>query len=169
MSQQVGDYFGVGFRGEAVAQFLEFFAQLVMVLDDAVVDYGQPLGHMGVRVVFGGFAVGGPAGVGYTQMAVYGRSFQRICQLDNLADCAGAFDAVAGGQDGDAGGVIAAVFEAAQAFYEDGGDVAFGDGAYYSAHWLILMLMRFVVSLGSGCSPSLIQSCCSGSAFDVSP
>src|SRR5690554_7533363 len=43
MGQQVGDYFGVGFRGEAVAQLLELLAQLVMVLDDAVVDYSQPL------------------------------------------------------------------------------------------------------------------------------
>src|SRR5690554_2897966 len=105
-----------------------------MVLDDAVVDYGQPFGHMGVRVVFGGFAVGGPSGVGYAQVAVNGCSFQGIFQLDDLAHSAGTFDAVAGGQYGDAGGVVAAVFKAAEAFYEDGGDVAFGDGAYYSAH-----------------------------------
>src|SRR5690606_36165812 len=134
VGQQVGDYFGVGFRGEGVAQLLELLTQLVVVFDDAVVDYGQPLGQVRMGVVFGGFAVGGPAGVGYAQVAVNGCSFQGIFQLDDLADCAGAFDAVAGGQDGDAGGVIAAVFEAAQAFYEDGGDVAFGDGAYYSAH-----------------------------------
>src|SRR5690606_2106034 len=108
VGQQVGDYFGVGFRGKGVAQFLELLTQLVMVLDDAIVDYGQPLGHMGVRVVFGGFAVGGPAGVSYAQVPVNGCSFQGIFQLDDLADCAGAFDAVAGGQDGDAGGVIAA-------------------------------------------------------------
>src|SRR5690606_8184761 len=50
------------------------------------------------------------------------------------ADCAGALDAIARGKDGDAGGVVAAVFEAAQAFYEDGGDVAFGYCADYSAH-----------------------------------
>src|SRR5690606_15487310 len=43
MGQQVGDYFGVGFRGEAVAQLLELLAQLVVVFDDAVVDYSQPL------------------------------------------------------------------------------------------------------------------------------
>src|SRR5690606_20492619 len=84
--------------------------------------------------MFSGLAVGCPAGVGYAQMAVYGRSFQGIFQLDYLADCAGSFDAIAGGKDGDASGVIAAVFEAAQTFYEDGSDVAFGDGAYYSAH-----------------------------------
>src|SRR5690606_5204594 len=105
-----------------------------MVFDEAVVAYGQALCDVGVRVMFSGLAVGCPAGVGYAQMAVYGRSFQGIFQLDYLADCAGSFDAIAGGQDGDASGVIAAVFEAAQAFYEDGGDVAFGDGAYYSAH-----------------------------------
>src|SRR5690606_29548376 len=134
MGQQVGDYFGVGFRGEVVAQLLELLTQLVVVFDDAVVDYGQPFGHMGVGVVFGRFAVGGPAGVGDAQVAVDGFFLQGIFQLDDLADGAGAFDAVAGGQDGDAGGVIAAVFEATQAFYEDGGDVAFGDGAYYSAH-----------------------------------
>src|SRR5690606_33328081 len=116
MGQQVSDYFGVGFRGEVVAQFLELLTQLVVVFDDAVVDYGQPLGHMGVRVVFGGFTVGGPAGVGCAQVAGNGCSFQGSFQFDYLADCAGAFDAVAGGQDGDAGRVIAAVFEAAQAF-----------------------------------------------------
>src|SRR5690606_6436407 len=55
VGQQVGDYFGVGFRGEVVAQLLELLTQLVVVFDDAVVDYGQPLGHMGVGVVFGGF------------------------------------------------------------------------------------------------------------------
>src|SRR5690554_4320055 len=118
--------------------------------------------------MFSGLAVGCPAGVGYTQMPVNWRSFQGIFQLNYFADCAGAFNAVAGGKDGDASGVIAAVFEAAQAFYEDGGDVAFGDGAYYSAHWLILMLMRFVVSPGRGCRPELLQSRCSGSTFGAS-
>src|SRR5690554_6927892 len=117
--------------------------------------------------MFSGLAVGCPAGVGYAQMAVYGRSFQGIFQLDYLADCAGSFDAIAGGKDGDASGVIAAVFKAAQAFYEDRGDVAFGDGAYYSAHRLILMLMRFV-GPGSGCRPELLQSRCSGSTFGAS-
>src|SRR5690554_4268385 len=43
ISQKVSDYFGVGCRGEVVAQLLELFTQLVVVFDDAVVDYGQPL------------------------------------------------------------------------------------------------------------------------------
>src|SRR5690554_3839250 len=89
---------------------------------------------MRVGVAFGGFAVCGPAGMGDAQMAVDGFFLQGTFQLDDLAYRAGAFDAVAGGQYGDAGGVVAAVFKAAEAFDEDGGDVAFGDGAYYSAH-----------------------------------
>src|SRR5690606_27068110 len=34
MGQQVGDYFGVSFRGEAVAQLLELFTQLIVVFDN---------------------------------------------------------------------------------------------------------------------------------------
>src|SRR5690606_2109410 len=102
ISQQVGDYFGVGFRGEVIAQLLELLTQLVVVFDDAVVDYGQPLGHMGVGVVFGRFAVGGPAGVGDAQVAVDGFLFQGVFQFDDLAHGAGTFDAVAVGQYGDA-------------------------------------------------------------------
>src|SRR5690606_4031862 len=44
VGQQVGDYFGVSFRGEVVAQLLELLTQLVVVFDDAVVDDGQTLG-----------------------------------------------------------------------------------------------------------------------------
>ena len=39
---QVGDDFGVGLAGEGVAPCLEFFPQDGMVLDDAVVDEGDP-------------------------------------------------------------------------------------------------------------------------------
>src|SRR5690606_30424547 len=134
VGQQVGDHFGVGFRGEGVAEVGELLAQCTVVFDDAVMDDGQAFREMGVCVAFGGFAVGGPAGVGDAQVAVDGFLFQGVFQFDDLAHGAGAFDAVAGGQYGDAGRVVAAVFQAAEAFDEDGGDVAFGDGAYYSAH-----------------------------------
>ena len=38
----MGDDFGVGLAGEGVAPCLEFFPQGGMVLDDAVVDEGNP-------------------------------------------------------------------------------------------------------------------------------
>src|SRR5690606_17092962 len=64
VGQQVGDYFGVSFRGEGIAELDESFAQLVVIFDDAVVDDGQAFGQVRVGVVFGGLAVRGPAGVG---------------------------------------------------------------------------------------------------------
>src|SRR5690606_9546937 len=132
--QQVGDHFGVGVGGEDVAEVDQLFAQDAVVFDDAVMHDGQALGDMRVGIALGGLAVGGPAGVGDAQVADGGGKFEGFFQFGDLAGGANALDAVAGGEDGDASGVIAAVFEAAQAFYEDGGDVAFGDGAYYSAH-----------------------------------
>src|SRR5690606_25190058 len=71
----------------------------------------------------------GGVGVGWGQV-------QGVFQFGDLAGGAYALDAVAGGQDGDAGGVVAAVFEAAEAFNEDGGDVAFSYCADDSAHGL---------------------------------
>src|SRR5690554_3102125 len=109
---------------------------------------------MRMGVALGGFAVGGPAGVSDAQMAVDWVGFKGVFQFDDLADCAGAFYAVARGEDGDAGGVVAAVFEAAQAFNEDGGDVAFGDGADDSAH-------------GLGCPGCLLIICSTQSVWTV--
>src|SRR5690606_23595722 len=129
--QQVGDYFGVGVGGEDVAEVGQLFAQDAVVLNDAVMHDGQALGDVRVGIALGGLAVGGPAGVGDAQVADGGGKFEGFFQFGDLAGGANALDAVAGGEDGDASGVIAALFEAAQAFYEDGGDVAFGDGAYY--------------------------------------
>src|SRR5690606_39636440 len=67
---QVGDDFGVGLAFEYVASGLQFAAQFVMVLDDAVVHernaglvFAQ-LREMRVRIVRGGHAMGGPARVG---------------------------------------------------------------------------------------------------------
>src|SRR5690606_13805977 len=108
-------------------------------------------------------------GVGYAQMSMYWGCREGIFQFNYLADCAGAFDAIAGGQDGYAGGVITAVFEAAQAFYEDWSDVAFGDGAYYSAHrwsWFVAFVGGLIGSLLLGSwllspypQPSALASC----------
>src|SRR5690606_31816435 len=95
---------------------------------------GQALGNVRVGITLGGLAVGGPTGVGDAQVADGGGKFEGFFQFGDLASGADALDAVAGGEDGDAGGVVAAVFEAAEAFNKDGGDVAFGYCADDSAH-----------------------------------
>ncbi len=62
---EVGHHLGVGGRDERVPGGHELGPQLGVVLDDAVVDQGQPPGAVRVRVgvLGGGAAVGGPAGV----------------------------------------------------------------------------------------------------------
>ena len=119
----MGDDFCVGFGYEFVALGAEFLLESEVILDDAVVDDDEGAGAIavGVGVLFGGTAVGGPAGVADAEGAV-----ERIVGDEGfeVAEFAGGaaelHDAVGGSSDGDACGVIAAVFEAAQAFDDDG-------------------------------------------------
>ena len=55
--------FGVGFAGEFRALFFQHLPQLAEVLDDAVMNHGDVVGRMLVRVALGRLAMGGPAGV----------------------------------------------------------------------------------------------------------
>jgi len=79
---QVGDDLGVGLAQEDIALALQFGAQLLVVLDDAVVHQGHAaglgvgrigagaVGEVRVGVAHRRHAVGGPAGVGNPQGAV---------------------------------------------------------------------------------------------------
>jgi hypothetical protein len=91
-------------------------------------------------VLFGGSAVGGPAGVSNAEGAVDGAGGDDGFEVAELAGGAAelelgfAFRGVCVAGDGDASGVVAAVFEASQAF-DDDGDGRFGtDIANNSAH-----------------------------------
>ena len=112
-----------------------------IVFDDAVVDDDEGAGAVavGVGVLFGGAAVGGPAGVADAEGAVDGASGDDGLEVAQLAGSAAelqAAGAVARGAtgDGDAGGVVAAVFQAAQAFDDDGDDRLRADVSNDSAH-----------------------------------
>ena len=120
---EVGDDFGVGFGDEPVALGDEHLLQRQIVFDDAVVDddQGSRAVAVGVGVLFGGAAVGGPAGVADAEGAVYRRLLDDGFEVAELAGGAAKFKAGWASSDGDAGGVVAAVFEAAKAF-NDGGD-----------------------------------------------
>ena len=60
---QVQHDLGIGFGLEHRPLLLERFAQLAKILDDAVVNHGDAIGRVRMRVVLGRLAVGGPAGV----------------------------------------------------------------------------------------------------------
>ncbi len=105
------DHFGVGLAAELGAVFDEFFAQLAEILDDAVVHHRDPVGCVRMGVALGRPAVGRPAGVTDADIAAERLALEPRFQGAQLAFGAAARQhAVI--ERGDAGRVIAAVFEA---------------------------------------------------------
>ena len=83
---EVGDDFGVGFGDELVALRGEFALEVEVVFDDAVVDDDDAAGAVavGMGVLFGGAAVGGPARVADAEGAIermLAEDFFEIAQL----------------------------------------------------------------------------------------
>ncbi len=116
------EHFGVGVGGEiSVAVANELIFERLVILNHAVMHEGQPAGRieMGMRVLVGRFAVRGPAGVA-DAVGAGGRPFGH--QFPQLGDPARAFprlDLVTV-DDRDAGGVVAAIFQAAQTIQKNG-------------------------------------------------
>ncbi|MND79761.1 hypothetical protein D3C80_715120 [compost metagenome] len=135
---QVGDHLGVGVGTELVTHALQLAAQLFVVLYDAVVHYDYVLGDMGVRIALGGLAVGRPAGVGNAGAAMDGLLFQRLGQLGHLAEATHPLQRLVGAEHGHTGGVIAAVFQTAQAFYQDFSHITLGHCPDDATHRLLL-------------------------------
>src|SRR6185437_14573737 len=117
---QVGHRLGVGVRAEHHAVGLQLGAQLVEVLDDAVVYHRDPAGQVGVRVrvAVGRRAVGGPSGVpdagmpGQVQLGQFG------VQVVDPAGLLGAAQPAVVGDHSHPGGVVAAVLQLAQALHD---------------------------------------------------
>ena len=89
----------------------QLLAQLAEILDDAVVHDRDPLGGMRVRVALGRPAVGRPAGVADADRALERLARELAFEVAQLAFGAPARE-VPAFERGDAGRVIAAVFEA---------------------------------------------------------
>jgi hypothetical protein len=120
---QVSDDLGVGLGGENLPCLLQAPAQLGVVLDDPVEDDVDAAGAVVVRVgvLLGDAAVGGPAGVGDPRRrggqrpsAVLGPRLDGGSQIGEVADSVDALDPPLR-EHGEAGRVIASVFELFQA------------------------------------------------------
>jgi hypothetical protein len=59
----MGHDFGIGLGLEVRTGRRKFVTQLAKVFDNSVMNHGNPISHMGMRVDLVGSAVGGPAGV----------------------------------------------------------------------------------------------------------
>jgi len=118
-----------------VALALELELQIQVVFDDSVVDDDDLARAVAVRVsVFlGRAAVSGPAGVSHAVVAGEGRAADDALEIRELAGAASQSD-VTVLHHGDAGRVVAAIFEPPQPVNEDRDDVFRADIADDSAH-----------------------------------
>src|SRR4051812_46333634 len=69
-ADEMRDNFRVGFGGKRPTLLLEALPQLTEILDDAIVNHRHVVGGMRMGVALGRFAVGGPARVSDSGMAV---------------------------------------------------------------------------------------------------
>jgi hypothetical protein len=138
---QVGDHFGVGLALEHITEGRQFSAQLVVVLDDAVMDQCDAgivrrRREVRVRILRGGRAVRRPAGVGDARKTLQVGFPDLGFEIRHPRGAARTRQTAIHVQ-GDAAGIIAAVFQALQTFEQDRGDIALGYCADDTAHELL--------------------------------
>ena len=133
VADQMQHRLGVGLGLEFVALAGELLAQLLEVLDDAVVHDGHALVHVRVGVALDRLAVGGPAGVTETGAALQGLVGEPQLQVPELALGAAAIE-VAVLDGGNAGRVIASVLETPQRVHEIARDRFLPENADDPAH-----------------------------------
>ncbi len=133
----VGDemrhHLGVGLGHEPGAAGFELRAQFREILDDAVMDHGDPVGRMGMGIDLVGPAMGRPTGVADAdgpRQRLLGEPDLEIAQL--------AFGAAAGQLAGlqrrDPGRIVAAVFQPPQGIHHARRDRLAAENSYDSAH-----------------------------------
>src|SRR5882672_696999 len=133
---QVRHDFRVGFRDELVAFFLQFFFQLEVVFDDAVVHHDYLSGAVAVRmsIFFGGAAVSRPARMA-NSIGALNRGFgDDFFQVPELPGSAPNLQFAVLRHDGDTRGIVATVFELAQTFDDYRHNFLRADVADNSAH-----------------------------------
>ena len=131
----VRDHLGVRIGGEFVTRCAQLFAQLFVILDDAVVHDRKTIARdVRMGVALGRNTVGRPARVGDTEFAVGGRGVDGVLQHLYLADGANPLEVASAVEHRDTGGVVAAIFEPTQTLDEYRDDVTVCDGADDSTH-----------------------------------
>ena len=130
------DDFSISFGGEFVAFFDELSLQRDIVLDDSIVyDHDSPGAiAMGMRVLFGGAAVSSPAGVADAVGSVQRLEADDFFEITQLALGATDLETVAVAAHGDAGGVVAAIFQATQPFNDDRDHALLTDVPHNATH-----------------------------------
>src|SRR5215831_21329835 len=123
----------LGIGAELRASLFQLVAKLAKILDDAVVDHGEALGRMRVRVMFGRSAVGRPAGVADADRAGERLAREPCFEIAQLALGTPTRELPAF-QRGHARRVIAAIFEPLERINKQARDRLPAENAYNSAH-----------------------------------
>ena len=135
---QLRHHLGVGVAFEALAGGGQFRLQFRVILDDAVMHHRHARGGVRVGVALVGNAVRGPAGVADADAAGQRVGLQQRFQIGQLALGAAALDPAIH-QGGDAGRVIAAIFQPTQSLDQRRGDLALANDADDAAHVRLLL------------------------------
>src|SRR5712692_5259378 len=135
---EVRDDFRVGFGGELVSFGDQLLLEREIVLDNAVVhDHDSAAAvAMGMGVLFGGAAVGGPAGVSDAVGAVERLEADHFFEVPQLAFGAADLQAFAVSGDRDSRRVVAAILQLSEALNDDGDDLLLAHISHDAAHWL---------------------------------
>ncbi len=120
----MGEDFSIGLGEEEVTFAFELLTEGAVILNDAIVHQNDtifPTG-MGVGILGGRRAVGGPAGVGDAAGRLVKRALIGVEKTDELADLALGLSHgnLVGSFDSDSGRIIASVFEPLEATEKDG-------------------------------------------------
>src|SRR5216683_1811183 len=132
------DQLSVGLGAELVSAREQFGAEIDEVLDDTVVDHGDRTGAMRMRVFLGRAPVRGPSRMPHPDMAFERGVGEQEAEVFELALGAANFELAAIDDSRDAGRVVAAILEAAEAVEEDRVGRARTDISDYSAHDCVL-------------------------------
>ena len=118
---QVRDDFRIGFGGELVAFFFEPALERKIIFDNAVMhnhDFPAAVA-MRMGILFGGAAMGGPAGVSDTVSAIERLEADDFFEIAQLAFGAPNLQALAVAGDRDSSRVVAAILQPPQALDDD--------------------------------------------------
>src|SRR5215831_13931621 len=155
------DRLGVGIGAKNMAELLQLAPQSLEILDDAVVHDGNAVCCDRMSIGLGRQAVGRPPGVADTDHPLHRVVVEPPGEIDELAFGAPTLDAAID-ESGDAGRIVAAIFEPAQPFEEARRHDILGDDADYAAHQLFFPRSRFRISVArpglSTCWPRAIAS-----------
>ena len=137
----MSDHLGVGVAGEGGTVAHQLFLQLTEVLDDAVMHHRHQLGHMRMGIGLDRLAMRGPAGMADAGVAHQRLALQALFEIAQLAFGAPPRQ-VAVLEGGDAGGIVAAIFQALQRVDQLFGDRSLAEDANDPAHRPLLPRTR---------------------------